>query len=287
MNKILRIGTGKSNVELYLSERISTLLSDAGIQSTLIFMDTPNERSGALSLFSDSICNNIIDIAGIDMSWVPPFNTKENHEVIIGALLARQLEGEGILISENFIEKNSILNIHSDAIIGTSNRRQESQLRLLNPALKTIILADESKSSYDHLGSTEVNGLVITKIEYKCNSEKFSDYSFIALHPKEMLPAPGNGITGILAAKADIETRQLLKKIHQSEWVIVNNTERKLVQLASAHERTNIGIYAQKDLKGYFHVTAVRGDTGKKVQLSQSISADMPEKIYQLLYNSN
>ena len=281
MEKTLRIGTAYDIFISSASEKIEVLLSEKGIRCESVFIKSESGKNFQ-TLFYDAIKENKIDTVPFELSLLPVYTATD--EIIVSAISGRITEGEGILLNDTNIRSDQHHPMQPDLKIGVKNERQQKQLENIFPEQKFIILEESLVTNHQICIPEDLDGIIISKSTHVLFFDKIIDCKFIGLHPKELIPAPGQGIVAYLCHREDISTRRVLNLIHQRSWVNISNTERRVLKMAGNEFANSLGVYCQTDPRGYFHVHAVRCDQFKKVSFSQSISDGLPEKIYQSLF---
>jgi len=278
IGKTIRIGSGKNKSEMALSANFASALTAKGIPCNTEYYDTSENENNHHEVLFEAIRNNEIDTAAFELSSLPLYDP--GRDIVVTAISERYNVGEGLLISPNGFDQASDLKLKSGSLVMVYDVRQGNQLLALHPSLRLMysdIAIDEKITTFTN---GECDALLLSKNEYEILVDNKSAYFYLPLHPKEMIPRPGHGITAYVAHKDDIKTRKILKNIHHADVVTVCNVERKVMQLAKPASYHSIGVYCYTDQKGYFHVDAVSCDEFKKITLSQNISSDLADKIY-------
>jgi hydroxymethylbilane synthase len=110
-----------------------------------------------------------------------------------------------------------------------------------------------------------------------------SNFELIKLNPKEFVPAPAQGVLAYQTREKDIETRKIVKKLHQAKVSAATNIERKVLNLLGGGCHMPVGVYCEQDKMGNYHVWAAKATTWdsplKRVRLSSSTSFGLAEEV--------
>jgi len=283
-DKTLRIGAGKRISEVMMANKMSADLAKYDIICTIKYYEADDKLTSINKILHHALIHNEIDTASFDLSSLSVHRKKD--DIVVTAISERKHTGEGLLISHPAYDPTCDLKIKPGSKVMVSTIRQGAQLLAMNPMISLVYNGLSTEAQILMFQDGKCEALLLSKTDYETINIDGSSYEFLKLHPKEMIPPPGQGITAYLAHREDLKTRRLLKNIHNADMVQISNTERKVLQLANSEDIDNIGVYCSTDQRGYFHVDAVRCDTFKKTSFSQSISAGLPEKIYASLFTT-
>lgn len=217
------------------------------------------------------------------LEYCPIF--EDDDEICITALSERKFTGEGIMF-KNKTYPTHIHQLNKGFKIGLSSDRQLNQLSALFPNNVYIQFINNEHFSLNE-NFNDLDGIVISSIEYHLVYQKMHEYSYIQIHPTELITAPGNGVVAYLAHKEDFISRKALNKIHCRQSVQVANTERSIYTKSGNFRGDTTGIYCYEDHRGHFHIYGYNSGTDKKARFSQSVSHGLIEKIYQSLFKTN
>ena len=109
----------------------------------------------------------------------------------------------------------------------------------------------------------------------------------IKLNPKEFVPAPAQGVLAYQTKDTAIETRRVLKKIHDPNVALVTNIERRVLNLMDGGCHIPLGVYCERDDNGNYHVWGAMADNWdaplRRVQLSSNTSHRLAEDVFEKL----
>lgn len=239
------------------------------------------EENDALISFIEAIKNENLHTAVLPLSNLPFLD----QDVIIAALSTRIDVGDCMIIKENAFDSNAELKIKDGSKIGYEDVRQYGQLRYLNPSWELLPYAQSNALPIELLQQDKLDALIVSKWALKTSGHNVSQYKLLFLHPKELLPTPGNGRLAWLCHREDLVTRRWLQQFHAKGEVATSNIERSVLQLCKKEESPCLGVYCYVDQKYNYHTIAIRSDIYKKVQISQSTTFDMAQKVYRTLFH--
>ena len=282
MENTLKIGTNNDLIISYEAEQMFVKLTQKGIKCEMVFIDT-SSSSNEISVFTEAIKSNKIHTAPVELALLPFY--KSNDDVIITAISGRNNLGEGILLKKKNSDSDVKNKMAAGLVIGVKTERQYKQLHHLFSDQEFKLIQDSVEKDKVITVPAYLDGMILSKYLFHLHPELITDYTFISLNPKELIPAPGHDIVAYLCHREEINTRKILNLIHNNSIVPSSNIERMVLSMVEHEFANTIGAYCQTDNRGYFHVHAVRCDQFKKVSFSQSISAGLAEKIYQSLFS--
>jgi hydroxymethylbilane synthase len=95
----------------------------------------------------------------------------------------------------------------------------------------------------------------------------------IKFDPTEIIPAPAQGVLAWQTMENDLQTRRILKGIHQRDVAEVTNVERKILNLMDGGCQMPLGVYCYKDKLGNYHVHTAFSPTVNSPLIRVSISS--------------
>lgn len=286
LSKFLKIAAVKDvNIKNLIPGAIESLVN-LGYEITII--DLNIEENDAHKTAFTALKTGEIDIAIFHLPDFIP--TKSTIEFVIAALSERMNAQYCLIINENHYDSQADLRLKTGTTVNTSTNMQTEQLKKLCPKIQTI----ESKLSYENIvdlvNSSEISAAVIPKI-YLDSAVNTTQIKSINLHPKEMIPAPGQGTFAFVTLTDNLDMRRVLKTIHQKDVSEVTNVERKVRQMLPENDQPNVSVYCYKDINTNFHAFGaffdVKTSSFKLASQSQSTSDGLSDNIYHSLFINN
>lgn len=107
----------------------------------------------------------------------------------------------------------------------------------------------------------------------------------LELHPKEFIPAPGQGVMAWVCWADDLSVRRQLRPWHHPEVSACTNVERGLLQIIGDTWAGRVAAYCERDANGYYHAVAAIETEGslRNARLSSSTYAGMAARLAQQL----
>ena len=182
----------------------------------------------------------------------------ETKGLVIQAYIERNDPRESF-VSKKF-EKLSELN---NGKIGSSSRRRELQLKLLNKNIKVESIRGNVDTRIKKVESGEFDGAILALAGLKMLSlEKYVKETFSI---KDFIPTAGQGIIAVQCREDDEYTRKILKKINHKETEVCALAERSFLKTLGGDCDTAVGCSAILN-KGSVEINAqLFSDDGQKV----------------------
>ena len=231
--KIIRIATRQSPLALWQAEHVAAILERAFPEITTVLvkmvtrgdkiLDAPLAKVGGKGLFVKELEQGMLegtaDIAVHSMKDVPVEFPDGLH---LAAILARE-DPTDALVSNHF---SSLSTLPSNARIGTSSLRRESQIRAHLPQAQIFALRGNVNTRLAKLDSGEYDAIVLASAGLK----RLGMAARIAetLAPEVSLPAIGQGAIGIECRTGDVEINQILQALHDPDTGICVLAERAM-----------------------------------------------------------
>ncbi|MFL2882814.1 MAG: hydroxymethylbilane synthase [Pelagibacteraceae bacterium] len=224
-----------------------------------IHQDKKLSEIGGKNLFCKEVEENLLS-KRIDLAVhsLKDMDSNEDKDLIIGAYMERNDPCE-VLISKKL---NDIKNLNKKVIIGSSSRRRELQLQLINKNFSIINIRGNIDTRIRKLDDGEIDGVILAAAGVKSlNFENKISFSF---NIDEMLPAVGQGIIAVQCRKNDEEIIKILKNINNQNSFICANAEREMLKFIGGDCHTAVGGYAYIENNKLRLKAQLFSDDGKK-----------------------
>ena len=284
MDKILNIAYAKGqNLEAFVTKSL-TQLADLGYEIVIIPLDVPGNES-AQKTFA-LIKNGQVDFAIFHLSDLHPIYPAD--DLIIAALSERHDAQDCLVINEDCYAPSEELRLKAGSTVHVSSIIQSEQLKKLNPSINVVISSNDIQKNIDLLNSGSVNAVILPKV-FADKAIFTAPVKLVNLHPKEMVPAPGQGTFAFVTLAENLKIRRILKSIHEKETAEMTNVERTIKHLIPENSQPNIVAYCYKDKSSNFHALGSFYDsetaTFRFASHSQSTSNGLAEIIFNSLYH--
>ena len=235
MNNKITIGTRGSKLSLAYAGKVKDLIlqfhttnEDKIVIETIktsgdLFQNKNISEIGGKNLFckeiEDKLIKKEIDIA---VHSLKDMDSIETNGLIIQAYIKRNDPRESF-VSKKF-EKLSDLN---NGKIGSSSRRRELQLKLMNKNLKIKTIRGNVDTRISKIENGEYDGAILALAGLKTlNLENYAKQVFSV---EDFIPTAGQGIIAAQCRDNDERIKNILKKINHSETEICALAERNFL----------------------------------------------------------
>ena len=270
LNKIT-IGSRGSKLSLAYANKVKDLISNIDLTADTkvtietvqtsgdLFKDKKISEIGGKNLFckeiEDKLIRKEIDIAVHSLKDMDSIETKG---LVIQAYIERNDPRESF-VSKKF-EKLSELN---NGKIGSSSRRRELQLKLLNKNIKVENIRGNVDTRIKKVETGEFDGAILAFAGLKMlNLEKYAKETFTT---KDFVPTAGQGIIAVQCREDDEYTRKILKKINHNETEVCALVERSFLKTLGGDCDTAVGCSAILKKDSIEFNAQLFSDDGQKV----------------------
>ena len=286
-NRII-IGTRGSKLSIAYAKKVKNLISDLGLNKITINIETiktsgdlfQNKKIseiGGKNLFckeiEDKLIKKEIDIA---VHSLKDMDSLETTGLTIRAYIKRNDPRESF-VSKKYEKLSELYN----AKIGSSSRRRELQLKLLNKNLKVENIRGNVDTRISKVESGEYDGAVLAIAGLK--TLNLENYVKEILSIKDFIPTAGQGIIAVQCRDNDKNIKKILKKINHPETEISALAERNFLKTLGGDCDTAVGCYAILNQDRIELKAQLFSDDGKKVfNIFKSGKANEPELLGKL-----
>ena len=250
MKKII-IGARGSKLSLAYADKVKKLIlesksnlfsDDIEIQSIKtsgdIFHDKKLSEIGGKNLFckeiEESLVTKKIDIA---VHSLKDMATEEIPSLYIGAYIKRN-DPRDVFVSF----KHSNFKDLKDGVMGSSSRRRDLQLKLINKDILVKNIRGNIDTRIKKLKDGLYDGIVLALAGIA--TLKLEENIKYVFSTKEMIPAVGQGVIAAQCRRDDVSIIKLLKKINHEETNQCALAERSLLKTLSGDCDTAVGVLA-------------------------------------------
>ena len=271
MNNKITIGSRGSKLSLAYANKVKNLISsfDPSIEKKItietiktsgdLFKDKKISEIGGKNLFckeiEDKLIKKAIDIAVHSLKDMDSIETKG---LVIQAYLKRNDSRESF-VSKKFKNLSELNN----AKIGSSSRRRELQLKLLNKNIKVENIRGNIDTRIKKVETGEYDGVILALAGLKMlKLEKFAKETFSV---KDFIPTAGQGIIAVQCREDDEDAKKILKKINHNETETCALAERSFLKTLGGDCDTAVGCAAILNKDNIELNAQLFSDDGKKV----------------------
>ena len=250
MNNKITIGSRGSKLSLAYANKVKKLISNLdvtkGKELTIktiktsgdLFQNKKISEIGGKNLFckeiEEKLINKEIDIA---VHSLKDMDSVETKGLMIQAFIERNDPRESF-VSKKFKKLSELKN----AKIGSSSRRRELQLKLINKNIKVENIRGNIDTRIQKVESGEYDGAVLAIAGLKMlNLENYVKEIFPT---KDFIPTAGQGIIAVQCREDDEDIKKILKKINHNETQICALAERNFLKALGGDCDTAVGCSA-------------------------------------------
>ncbi len=239
-----------AKVKELLLEKNSDLKNDDITIKTIktsgdIFHDKKLSEIGGKNLFckeiEEKLLNNKIDLA---IHSLKDMESKENDDLLVGAYIKRN-DPRDVFISKKY---KNLEELKTGSTIGSSSRRRELQLKLINPNIFIKNIRGNIDTRIKKVEDGELDAIILAGAGVKSlNLEKKIKQFF---NVQTILPAVGQGIIAVQCRKNDDKIKTILHSVSNNETMLCALAEREMLKVLDGDCDTAIGGYAtlEKDV---------------------------------------
>ena len=271
MNSKITIGTRGSKLSLAYANKVKSIISEREpkidkeiIIKTIktsgdIFQNKKISEIGGKDLFCKEIEEKLIEKEiDIAVHSLKDMDSQETKGLNIYAYLERNDPRE-TFVSKNFNKISEIQN----GKIGSSSKRRELQLKILNKNVKVESIRGNVDSRIKKIENGEYDGTILALAGLKTlNLEKHIKQIFSL---KEFIPTAGQGIIAVQCREDDEYIKKVLKKINHDKTEVCALAERSFLKTLGGDCDTAVGCSAVLNGNRINLEAQLFSDDGKKV----------------------
>lgn len=168
------------------------------------------------------------------------------------------------------------------AVIGTSSPRRRAQVRAAFPHLEVTEIRGNLDTRIQKLMDKKgkLDGIIVSAAAFR-RLFKENGVPVQELPLDRFVPAPGQGVIGVICRERDEETQSLLKRINDPDTMTEVTAERALLARMEAGCTVPMGALAQADESGLVHLRAMVGDpeAGRVISAEATGQANEPDDL--------
>lgn len=290
------IGTRGSKLALWQANRTKDQLAEVGVEAELKIIKTKGDRIQHLSFdkmegkgfftkeIEDAMLAGQVDMAVHSMKDLP---TTSPEGLVITAVSERANPADWLIMNKEATTDNKPLPLRPDAVVGTSSARRKAQMLGFLPNITIKDIRGNVPTRLRKLREGQFDAILLAAAGLERLEMDLSAFEVFRFDPREMVPAPAQGVLALQTKEDDVEVRKILKKIHRPDVSEITNIERKVLSLLDGGCQMPLGVHCQKDNNGHFHIWAAKAEAWnkpvKRVHLSSSTSFELPEQVVEQL----
>lgn len=292
----IRIGTRGSKLALWQAHFTQEKLLAHQVSSELKIIKTKGDQIQHLSFdkmegkgfftkeIEDALLRGDVDMAVHSMKDMP---TTQPDGLVLTAVSYREDPADWLVIPKDKASGKGPLKLPEKAVVGTSSARRKAQMLDFRPDIQLKDIRGNVPTRLRKLKEGQFDGILLAAAGLKRLEMDLSEFYIFRFDPREMVPAPAQGVLVFQTCTDDLATRRILNKIHNREVAEIIRIERSVLKLLDGGCQMPLGVYCQKDNMGNFHVWAAKADgwdqAVKRVNVSSSTSFELAEQVVEAL----
>ena len=290
LSKIIRIGVGSGPSALWQAHYTQEQLQAVGIASEFTIF-TPKAGGGQVGVSGHNIpeleaalLRGDIQVAAHAMKCLP---VRQPEGLAITAVSRREDPAEWLLIRRESLQKEFLFQLKEKAVVMASTPLRQAQLLDFRPDLSVQDSSGELPARLQQLQEGSFDAILLPAASLIRLKIDISEFQTVKFSPRELVPAPAQGVLAWQTCADDKATRRIFKALHQSDVSMLTNVERRIQSLWEDGLPAALGAYCERDAAGNYHVWAAWASSGqgpvKRVRLSQSTSHRLAERVVEAL----
>lgn len=293
----LQIGTRGSALALWQARHTQEELHKLGIASTLVVIKTQGDRIQHLGFdkmegkgfftkeIEDALLSGDIHLAVHSMK---DLSTQQPEGLVVAAVSYRQDPADWLLIRKDAAAREMPLMLPEGARIGTSAARRKAQILNLRADIHAEDLRGNVPTRVEKLRNGQFDAIIMAAAGLQRLALDLSDLEIVQLYPREFVPAPAQGVIAWQTNAADIQTRQLLLRLHQYPVASCTNVERGLLRMMDGGCHLPFGAFCERDRNGSYQASAVCMIDGslRRAHYAQSTTDGLAERLFERLHTN-
>lgn len=270
----LTIGAGTDAVRGRYAAFLQAQLKAAGVESSIVAL-----RYAALEELGAALSAGAFDAAAYPMECLPAVLPEG---LTITAVSAREHAGIWLLVRPDAFTPGEDFSLKKGATVAGNGPLLKAQLLDYRKDITFQEAAGSMQDSVAALRRGECDAAMLSAAGIHRHSIDLSGLEVVPINPKELMPAPGQGVLAYLTRRDDVPVRRILKKIHHPEVSAVTNIERGVLRLLGSDAGERLGVYCERDTAHNYHVWAAfvtASGVLKKARLSSSTTHQLAERV--------
>lgn len=199
-----------------------------------------------------------------------PVNMPEG--IAISALAGGSKRGYCLVCHPDILDNTQPLFLKAAASVGVEESLIAVQITGYRPDV-LLTVGINSLELINQWKQLSQDAIVLPVLFYDTLKDNLGAHEMIPLHPREIIPPPGFGVTAFLALTSNVHIRKTLQTIHDPGIGALTNVERKILKLLPVSPDALLGVYCEKPRAGQYQVRAFWQLTGKSAPVRVSISS--------------
>ena len=291
----IKIATRGSKLALWQANYTKDLLEKEGAEVELVVIKTRGDRIQDIGFakmegkgfftkeIEDALLRGEADLAVHSMKDMP---TAAPPGLVITAVSYRENPADWLIIRKECVA-DKLLKVKENGVVGTSSARRKAQMLDFRPDVELQDIRGNVPTRLQKLRDGNFDAILLAAAGIERLQIDLSEFEVVRLHPKEMVPAPAQGVLAWQTCSDHKTLRRLMKKLHNADTAAATNVERKVLQLFQGGCQLPLGVHCERDYAGNYHVQAAMAEAWnapvKRVSISQSTAFELAERVTEAL----
>ena len=268
----IRIGSRGSELALWQANHIKSQLESLGCTVEIHIIKTQGDLIQDLSFdklegkgFFTKEIEHALLVGEIDLAVHSHKDLETNQPtgLIVACVSDREDPADLLVIGKQAMDEKQVLQLKSEAIVGTSSARRKSQIKHFRMDVKIKDLRGNLPTRIQKLRSGQYDAILLAKAGIDRLNIDLSEFHVIRLDPTEFVPAPAQGVLALQIRERDSELFTLLQQLNNTEVQQRISLERNVLNLMQGGCQLPLGVYC--DENGLVYVShAERWEDGSK-----------------------
>lgn len=213
--------------------------------------------------------------------------TTQPDGLVLTALLQRANPADWLIIAKSAVDETQDLKLKANPIIGTSSARRKAQILGFRPDATIQDIRGNVPTRLRKLEEGQFDAILLAAAGLTRLDIDLSGFEVIKFHPREFIPAPGQGVVAIQCRIDDIDIRRTLQALHQKDVAVCTNVERGVLKMMDGGCHLPLGVHCEMDAQRNYLVHAAFSNAldepVKTVRFSSSTHAGLADQVFQAL----
>lgn len=288
----VKIGTRGSRLALWQAHYTQSALKAIGIASELCIIKTKGDRIQHLGFqkmegkgfftkeIEEALLREEVDVAVHSMKDLPTANP---DGLSITAVSYRENPADWLIVKKDKVASSALFGLPEGATVGTSSARRKAQLLDFRPDVELQDIRGNVPTRIQKMEEGQYDAIMLAAAGLSRLEMDLEAYHVVRFNPRELVPAPAQGVLAWQTRTTDKPMRRLFQQLHNADTSAVTNVERQVLRLMDGGCQMPLGVYCERDAADNYHVWAAKADAWdapvRRVHLSHSTKDGLAEQI--------
>lgn len=250
------IGTRGSDLALWQAHHVQAELANIGIKASIKIIVTKGDITHHLSFdkiegkgfftkeLEEELLQGTIDLAVHSYKDLP---TQSPDGLVIAAFSSREQATDALLVRPEALQAGSVLNLVSNAVVGTSSARRKMQVKALRPDVVIKDLRGNVPTRVNKLRQGQYDAIILASAGLIRLNLDLQGLEIYHLPPALFVPAASQGVLALQTRNNDQELMSALQNLQDKISQSATQTERALLHHFGGGCHMPLAIHAIKN----------------------------------------